>query len=164
MAHAQLPASPAQLVDSYVYDITLRRRDIVVGDSGKFPALNVRVREVSSPGKDLVAVILEAQAEGVYNDDKAVAELTLSIAAVFRILDPESVDIGVFPFREAILMAYPYLRSSVGQVWRLSALQFPPLPTLDTLGSIDVIQQAIDQRPSAQPPQEAKKRRAKKAR
>lgn len=76
------------------------------------------------------------------------ADLRCSVAGIFRIDEPDAIYHGRFSSRESVVLIYPYLRASVGQVWRMSGIQVPPMPTLDTLSLLS----AIDSAPGETPP------------
>lgn len=67
------------------------------------------------------------------------ADLRCSVGGVFRAEPPDAAVMGRFGVREAVVLIYPYLRASVGQIWRISGTQMPPLPTLDTVILLSVL-------------------------
>lgn len=98
-----------------------------------------------------------------YNDGKAIASLTASITAIFRFVGPAEVDVGAFAVREAVVLAYPYLRATVGELWRLTSIPAAPLPTLDTLETVSVLDEAFaGLKGESEPP--TPRRRTRKAR
>jgi preprotein translocase subunit SecB len=161
---AELPLAPIQLTDAYVYDASLTRRDIQPDVDVDLPKLGVLLKLVQQVAEDQVAIVLEAQVEGSFNDGRAVATLVVSTAGTFRIVDAAAVDLPSFVRREAVLLTYPYLRSHVGQIWRLAAIPMPPLPTLDTWQTIQMIDEAVAAADAltAAPPAKAKQTRARK--
>lgn len=160
-----------KLVDAYTYEIQLSRRGHEAGDPIDRPGLAVGVVGRSPTlTDDRHVVIISAEVRAPYNDNKAMAMLNCSVAGVFQITDP-ALDLDVFTTREAVVLIYPYLRSTVGQIWRLAALTFPPLPVLDLLQTIQVLDETLAERLRAtkaeSEPQQAaapaKRRRAKAA-
>ena len=143
-----IPLSGVQMLDAYVHEVHLERRDRVDGDPPGL-ALEVGIAGQTQPGGEssVFAVILQAHVVAPFNEDRATADLRCSVTGVFRIDDPSAVDQGRFSSREAVVLIYPYLRASVGQVWRMSGITVPPMPTLDTVALLA----AIDAMPGIEP-------------
>lgn len=145
---ANIPLSGVQMLDAYVHEMHLERRDRVAGDPPGL-ALEVSIAGQTEPdgGSSVFAVILQAHVLAPFNEDRATADLRCSVTGIFRVDDPSAVDQGRFSSREAVVLIYPYLRASVGQVWRMTGITIPPMPTLDTVALLA----AIDAAPTNEP-------------
>jgi len=135
-----LPAGGVQMVDSYLHGVHLERRDRTEADPPG-PTLVVGLAGQTDPeGQPATfAVILEAHIVAPFNEGQAIAELRCSVVGIFSVQQPEALDLGRFTSRESVVLIYPYLRASVGQIWRMSGIPMPPIPTLDTLSLLSVI-------------------------
>lgn len=160
----ELPAGGVQMVDAYLHGVHLERRDRVEGDPPG-PTLVVGLAGQTDPEGQppTFAVILEAQIVAPFNDGRAIAELRCSVVGIFSVLQPETLDLGRFTSRESVVLIYPYLRASVGQIWRMSGIPMPPIPTLDTLSLLQTIDgtEGEPAAPRPDPASEPPRRRAR---
>jgi preprotein translocase subunit SecB len=140
-APVELPFSGVQMLDAYMNEVHLERRVWVDGDP-LGPTLDVRVisQESVEAAPEVFVVILEGHVVAPFNDGTATAELRCSISGVFRAATLDPAVMGRFSAREAVVLIYPYLRASVGQVWRMTGIPMPPLPTLDTEMLLSVLE------------------------
>lgn len=140
-----LPAAQIQLVDAYLYDLALDRREAHEGDPLDAPTLQIELRAINrSPDGNGLAVILQATVVGAFNDKLAIATLRVATAGIFRIDKAEGVNLAEFAMREGVLLTYPYLRGMVGETWRMTEIRWPPIPTLDTIGAVKVLDGVLD--------------------
>lgn len=144
----ELPAADVQLVDAYLHETTLARHDASeVEQALEHPTLEVGLKSITTNPETphVFVAMFEILMVAPYNEARAIAELRVSAAAIFHIGSPEATDLPTFATREALLIAYPYLRAMVGQLWRMSGIDMPPIPTLNTLGAIGVMDAARKQ-------------------
>ena len=147
------PLFSVQLVDSYLYRVSLERGEATDQEKGK-PTLAVTLPDQVGLSEDgsRFATVLQAQIRFPYNDDRAIAKLTCSVAGVFQSKSPLARDaMQAFAQKEGVLLLYPYLRASVGQIWRMTGLTAPPLPTLDVLSIVASIDKAVEEGRAKQP-------------
>lgn len=118
----ELPLAPIQLVDVYVYDVSVVRRQRVEGD----PAEPTARTTVSGPvpeeeglwtGRISVDVALPFRPE-------ALAEIKLSVAGLFSQKPQDPAD------TQMMWLLWPYTRAYVHEIGRMLGLPVPMLPMI----------------------------------
>lgn len=132
-----LPQYSVQLANAYMYEAELKRlgRPESAPDQ---PSLDVSVigHQIDASAHE-IHVVIQAKVDFPFQEGAALAQVTCSVLGQFRShaqLEPLFAE--AFAQREAVLLLYPYLRSAVGELARMSFLEFPPLPTIDVLAMI----------------------------
>jgi hypothetical protein len=132
-----LPLYDVQLRDAYLLDARVERRARTKGDPDA-PALDASVRAIS-PAADRTALDMGLGAKVLvpYNDEQYIIEIDCTINGRFSAsgAKPETYW-DAFANREGIALLWPYVRSTVGEVGRLTGIPIPILPTLDVLAVV----------------------------
>ncbi len=135
--------APVQLVDAYLYDVALTRSP--ASDPGlDGPTLAVALREDlhAEPDGHRFAAVIEADVTLPYNDGRAVARLKCAVSGMFASETELPVEeMERFVRTAGVVILYPYLRSTTGQIWRMTGLAAPPLPTLDVLATMSSLEE-----------------------
>lgn len=160
-------ANPVQLVDAYLHEVTIARQGGL--DAPPKPSLFVTQSQVEWLGnseRTRFAILLQADVVWPFNDGRAAGNMSTTVAGIFAVAGPMTdEEVAGFAGREGLMLVYPYLRSMVGQLWRLTGIPAPPIPTLDVLGTAAAMAQAsldAEAQPEPDPPKPKARRRRPK--
>lgn len=157
-------AAPVQLVDSYLHEAEIRRESPKPEDE-EGPTLGVLLHEPTWIGDDhrRFGLLLEAQVNFPFNERRAVARLTCGVLGIFASPDELSMeDVAEWSQVSGIVLLYPYLRATVGQLWRMTGLNVPPLPTIDVLKTVQLVTADRSEAVAAARPARKKRSRARR--
>jgi len=146
---AVLPAFPFQLADAYLYEATVARVEDPAAKMGDKPTLEIRRASISIQEEDLILVVVIGAKVGIVYRDGHRLEIDCAAAGHFRSQDPIKEPEGrEFADHSALVLIYPYLRASVGELGRMTGIEVPVLPTLDVAGTLAALRDAGTRRPS----------------
>jgi len=137
-------AGPVQLVDAYLHEVTIQRQGGLEGPPE--PSLFVTQSQVEWLGgseRARFALLLKAEVVWPFNEGRAAGNMSTTVAGIFAVAGGMTDDeVVAFAGREGLMLVYPYLRSMVGQLWRLTGIPAPPIPTLDVMRTAAAMDQA----------------------
>lgn len=136
-------AGRVQLVDAYLHEVTLERKGVSESPEPSLFVTQSQVEWIGGSDRTRFAILLQADLVWPFNDGRAVGNLSVTVAGIFAVSDEMTDEaVGAFAGREGLVLVYPYLRSMVGQLWRLTGIPAPPIPTMDVLGTVAAMDQA----------------------
>ena len=133
---ADLPNYAVQLIDAYVLEARISRIPGPEGPAATGPLAETAISEPSfTDDRKRLEQVLNGRVSVPYRDGQFMMVIECSILGTF--ISTEPIDPKAFTGRETIVVLWPYLRASVGELGRMTGLPVPPLPTLDVLSVIN---------------------------
>ncbi len=135
-----LPLYDVQLRDAYMLDATVSRRPKEESDTDS-PALDGSVRAVAiADDRKALDVGVGVNIHFPFNEGQYTLEVDCTINGRFEASDAKPSGYWeAFAYKEAIALIWPYLRSTAGELGRLTGLSVPILPTVDVMGLIGAL-------------------------
>ena len=130
---AELPRFSTQLLDAYLYEATVSRREKKAED-GAQPVLNATMAAPEvSPDSTSFSQLIGVTVAVPFNEGAAILEMKCVYNGVFASsLGPMTPDqIKEMASRTTTVLLWPYLRAGVAQLGQMTAVPIPQIPTLD---------------------------------
>ncbi|HVA85949.1 MAG TPA: protein-export chaperone SecB [Candidatus Saccharimonadales bacterium] len=129
---SSLPRFAIQLIDAYLYDGQVRRSPLRDWAGEPPGSLTVKIEE-RSVNEERSQVQVQIRVEVVFEfREGAVVDIEAAVRGVFALGSGVDNDfLEAFTKREALVLLWPYLRSTIADIAGLTQTSVAPLPTLD---------------------------------
>ena len=125
------PESPIRLLDAYMLEAQVERRAEEGADPESGPTFDLQVRPPETHEDDILTVRIAGKVERAFKPGY-VASISCTAIGHFRTTNaPEGFNPEAFANGDGLVIVYPFLRGYIGELARMTAILFPPLPTLN---------------------------------